>query len=82
VEYLNVKGSLWKGNLPLRDILVDPIIEKGEDVTVHCSGNNKDYLLTNEDLKNPIYSINVKDFKNKYSKETHKLHYYPSNEIE
>ena len=77
MQYLNIT-KLWKGNVPLRDVMVDPIIEKGDDVTVSNSENGKKYVLTNEELKNPLYSMKVNDFKNRTSRAVHELHYYPA----
>lgn len=81
MQRLVLTGLPWQGKIPLRDVRVNPIIEKGEGVIVYCAKNGKKYQLSNEELKNPLYSMDVGDFKNKTNKEVHQLHYYPLNEV-
>lgn len=80
MKTVTLTGLPYKGKIPLRDVVVNPIIEQGEDARVHCSGNGKMYKISLEELKKPLYSIPVTDFKHK-SSTIHQLHYYPMHEV-
>ena len=78
---LNLIGLPYKGQMPLRDVVVKPAIDKGEDVIIYCGANGKFYELSNEELKNPIRHIIVPDYKHGSDK-IHKLLYYPLHETQ
>ena len=63
--------DLYKGQIPLRDKYVDEAVKLGVDITVVTP--NKAYILTVQDLRNPVRSIIVDD---KFSKNKQKLYYY------
>ena len=63
--------SMWNGMMPVRDVFVNPAIEKGEPLEVLCEG--KVYIFSVEQLKTPHMKKPVKD---KFSPATHQLCYF------